>query len=294
MGRQLTWISGAGSVGGSTATVLTNRGGGFRVLKDVKGLDVPEVQFIVVELPGIDGATVTDVYAPPRFVLLPMIISGATRAEYLDRKRAFELALDPAVVGQLELSQADGRRFRLNARYAGGLEGSESINEGGDTTWCRFVLRLYVEDPWWYAPDPISVTFPYVEPTNFFPFFPLVLTSDSVLGNTTVNNPGTIPSWPTWTATAPATNLTFTNTATGEEIEADEPIPPGRTLTIVTEPGKQSVKLDDGTDWWPHLVGNPVFWKIPPRETPISLVLSGAGVGSSVGLSWVPRFRSPS
>lgn len=294
MGRQMTWISGAGSVGGSTSTVLTDPAAGFQVFKGAKGLDVPEVEFLVDELPGIDGSTVTDVYAPPRLVLLPMEIRGATRGEFLDRKRALELALDPAVLGQLELMQADGRRFRLNARYQGGLGGSEDIGEGGDTTWCRFVLRLYVEDPWWYAPDPITVSFPYVEPTDFFPFFPLVLDSDSVLGSTTVNNPGTVPSWPTWTATAPATNLTFTNVTTGEEFEADEPIPSGRTLTIVTEPRMQSVKLDDGTDWWPHLVGNPVFWMIPPRETPISLVLTGAGVGSSVGLSWVPRYRSPS
>lgn len=294
MGSQLTWISGAAAVGGSTSTVLTNGAGGFRTLKGAKGLEVPPAEFLVDELPGIDGSIVTDVYAAPRTVLLPMMLWGATRAEFLNRRRAFELALDPAVIGQLELQQADGRRFRLNSRYAGGLEGSEEKSEGGDTTWCQFVLRLYVEDPWWYAVDRITVPFNYTAPTLFFPIFPLTLDSNQVLGSTTVSNPGTVPSWPTWTATAPGSGLTLTNVTTGEEIEFSGSIPSGRTLTIVTEPGKQSVKLDDGTDWWPNLVGNPVFWKIPPGSTPISLVLAGAGAGSSVGLSWLPRFRSPS
>jgi hypothetical protein len=274
--------------------VLTDSGAGFTVFTGVKGLDVPEVEYVTIQLPGIDGAPVTDVYASPRTVLMPMKISGATRGEFLDRKRAFELALDPLVAGQLELMQSDGRRFRLNARYLGGLEGSEEVGEGGDTTWCRFVLKLYVEDPWWYAVDPITIPFNFTTPTTFFPFFPLTLDSNQVLGNTTVNNPGTVPSWPTWTATAPGSGLTLTNTATGDEVEFSGSIPSGRTLTIVTEPGEQSVKLDDGTDWWPNLVGNPVFWKIPPLSTPISLVLTGAGAGSSVGLSWLPRFRSPS
>ncbi|ACU35579.1 phage distal tail protein [Actinosynnema mirum] len=292
MGRQLTWISGASALGGSTSTVLTDRAAGHRVLKGVKNLNVAGVEYLTTEVPGLDGTQVTDLFAPPRVVQLPMEVHGATRMQFLARLRALELALDPAVPGELELMQADGRRFRLRARYLRGLEGSEDQDEGGDGRWARFVLSLYVEDPWWYAAEPIRVPFSYSAGGTFFPILPLVLSSSSINGAATLSNPGTVPSWPVWTATAPGSALTIANSRTGQQISVNGVIPAGRTLTIDTRLGAARVQLDDGTDWWPQLTGTPVFWPVPPGETPISVALVAAGPGSEVVCTWTPRYRS--
>lgn len=290
MARQLTWFP----AGGGAGLVLTDRGQGRRVLDGVRGLGVPPVELVTEDSPLLDGTTVHAVHAPPRTLFLPMLLFGADRAAYRARVAALEAAMDPAAGdGQLELMEHDGSRRRIRCRYTGGMEGEETKDARGNSWW-RFGVNLFAADPFWFAPDLLTLTWSYGTPTNFFPFFPLVLTPSALLGSATVSYPGTAPGWPTWRITAPGSSVTITNSDTGEAITLTGSIPAGQTLTIVTKPGQQSIRLANGTDWWPNLVDGSVLWQVKPGTTNINLSLTGASTGSSVVMETEIRYRSGS
>jgi len=288
MARMLTWYP----ADGRSPIVLTDRAAGRRVLKGTRGLGAGPVELVTDDSPLLDGTTVWEPYYAPRVITLPMLVSARTRAEFLSKVRELVTAIHPDADGELELAQHDGRRFRLRCRYLEGLEGDEDTTMGGDTTWWRFILKLYAADPWWYG-EPITATFTPVEAVPFFPLPPLRLSRSQVLGTVTVHNPGDVTAWPTWSATAPGSDPEFRNLATGETLRFAGALPAGQTLTVVTTPGQQSVTLTDGTSWWPQWAPGSVMWRIPPGTTRVSLTLASAGVGSEIALSFRPRYRTP-
>ncbi|HEU5475718.1 MAG TPA: hypothetical protein VFV67_34185 [Actinophytocola sp.] len=282
--RELVWYPAAGD-----PIVLNDRDAGYRVHKGATGLGVPPAQLVTDTTPLLDGEVVTDVYETGRSIMLPMTVFGATNAELRERLRALCSALDPRQPGHLELAQQDGQRRRIRGYYAAGLEGAEDRANGGDTTWYRFVLRLYCPDVFWFDPTPVVLSFPFPAPVPFFTFFPLRLSADDVLGSGVLTNPGDVAAWPIWTATPPGTAVALDNDDTGEELHVSGTL--SGTLTIVTQPGEQSVDMG-GSDWWSHLTGTPTFWAIPPGSTNVTLSLTGASTGSSVSCTFYPRYRS--
>lgn len=285
MARELIWYPDSGA-----PLILTDRMAGYRVGRSVTGHGVPPVDHITDTSPLIDGEQIIDTYETGRTIQVPVMVFGPDHATYRSRLRALVSALDPRAPGHLELAQADGQRRRIQAVYAGGLEGAEERATGGDTTWYRFVLRLYCPDPFWFDPTPVTLSFSYPEPFTWFPFLPLRLSASSVLGEATLNNPGSVAAYPTWTITGPGTAVALDNDVTGEQLHLTGDLD-GGTLVIVTQQGQQSITLD-GVDWWDKLVDTPTMWSIPPGSTSATLELTGAAVGSSVSCSFFPRYRS--
>ncbi|MBP2331218.1 hypothetical protein JOF56_011603 [Kibdelosporangium banguiense] len=287
MARELIWYGGDG-----WTQVLNDRPTGYRVHEGVTGLGAPPRQLVADTSPLVDGEVITDEWDMARTIMLPMTVWGPDNETFLARMRA--LALSLSAPGELELGQADGRRRRIRAHYAGGLEGDEAKDLGGDTTWARFVLSLRCPDAYWFDPTPVTQLWQHSGSAAFLgdPFFPLRIGSSQVLGDTTTTNPGDVISWPTWEITPPGSGLVLKNRDTLEELEVSGSIPAGRTLKIVTEPGKQEVSLSDETDWWDHLEGVPVFWPIQRGVNNISVTLTGASTGSSVSLSYNPRYKT--
>lgn len=285
MARELRWIP----AGGGPHIVLNDRGAGYKVTKGLEGLGVPPVEHVTDTTPLLGGEQILETYETGRTIMLPMLITAPTNILLRTRIRALVAAMDPYTGGWLEVAQADGQRRRVAARYSAGLEGAEDAASGGDHTWWRLVLRLYAPDPAWVDPVPVVIPFTYPAPTSFFPLLPLTVSADSVLGAATITNPGDLPAWPVWTATAPGTGVTLDNTSTGEQLHLSGALTD--TLTIITQPGRQAITMGTA-DWWDHLVDNPVFWQIPRGVTAVSLSLTGAGPGSSVALSFNPRYRA--
>jgi hypothetical protein len=290
MARQLVWITPDGA-----EFPLTNAGLGYRVMKGASGLGAPPVELSVDETPLLDGVEVTDVYAPPRTIQLPMLILATDPAAY----RARALALVAAVLhgGEcaLELRQPDGQRRRINVWYSGGLEGLEDKDSGGEK-WLRFVLKAFAPSPFWFDPVPITYRYGYSSGGLTFlgdPFLPLRIAQGLVLGDATISNPGNVLAWPVWTISPPAADVVLTDVDAAASISLAGTVPTGQTLQIVTEPRKTDVRLADGTDFWPALYGTPKFWPVQPGVTNVDLALTGAGVGSSVEVTFYPRYKTP-
>jgi hypothetical protein len=296
--RQLTWYPPAHT--GLGPIVLTDKRSGFEVMKGSRGLGAVRHQLITDESVWADGDTVDDDYVPPRSVMLPMRITGTDRDEFLQRLALLTAAMQTRAPGrrpapgELELAQHDGRRWRVRCHYQEGLPDEETVDTGGDTNWVRFQLQLHAPDPYWYAPEPITLSWDFDAPVPFLgdPFLPLQISPSQVIGATTIVNPGTETALGVWRVTRPGTDFIATNNTTGETLRVTQTIPSGQTLTIVTDPA--DIYLDPaGTDWWPHLVDGSTLWEIPPGETPISLTLSGAAAGSRVELEFYERRGAP-
>ena len=288
MARELLWIPPTGP-----SLVLNDRQAGYRLLKGVRGLGAPEIAISTDPTPLLDGAVVTDVYAPPRTILLPMLVQATNEATYRARVLALLDALTFGSECLFQVGQPDGQVRRIRGYYAGGLEGWEDRDTGADI-WHKFVLTVLCPDPWWFDPTPIAIG-PFVHggtaPT-FFPFFPLVLASSEILGDVVINNPGDVLAWPTWTATPPGTSIEIDNVGTGEELHLSGSIPSGKSLVVVTEPGRADIALSDGTDWWDKLVDTPTLWALRKGDNHVTLSLTGSDVGSSVAGVFYPRYRS--
>lgn len=287
--RELVWITADGS-----EFRLTDWMTGYRVTKGATGLGRAPIELSTDDTPLLDGVEVTDEYAPPRTIQLPMLILADTRAAFRARVRALVTAFARGDGCALELRQEDGQRRRIMARYNGGLEGVEDKDTGGET-WYRCVIKLLCPDPYWFDPVPIVYTYEFVgTPVPFLgdPFLPLNISPGEVIGPTTITNPGEVLSWPVWTIHPPADELVLTDVDNGASIPIAAAVPDGLTLSIVTQPGLTDVRLSDGTDYWPALYGSPEFWSIPPGTTNVDLDLTTPGPGSKVELSFYARYES--
>jgi hypothetical protein len=298
--RELTWYPPAHL--GMDPLVLTDHATGRRVHKGSRGLGAVKREVITQDSPWSDGTSVEEDFALPRSIMLPMSISGADRAEFLTRLRTFERAMrtrapgGAPVPGELELAQADGRRFRLRCFYRDGLPDEETVDTGGDTTWCRFQLQLLAPDPYWYAAEPTVLSWVFADPVAFLGtnFLPLRISPSNTIGAATIINDGTESALGTWRITRPGTDLVLLNNDTGQQAQVTGTIPVGQVLTIVTDPAALDIVLSpSGVDWWDHLQDGSALWEIPPGTTSASLTLTGATSASRIELEFTPRFGSP-
>lgn len=300
MARELRWIPPAHT--GLDPIILTDRNAGWRVFTNHRGLGAVERYIVTADSPFIDGTEVDDDYALPRTVLLPMMMWAPTRAEMLAKLRSFQAALrtrKPGNImapGELELAQADGRRFRVRCHYRGGLPNEETVNSGGDQSWVRFTLELFAPDPYWYGAEAVTASWVFSDPTAFLgaTFLPLNISAAQVIGDAEIINSGTEDAYGTWRVTGPGSALILTNPGSGEALQVNGSIPGGQVLTIVTDPFKGDITLEPaGTDWWVNLADNSKLWSIPPGTTEVSLALTGAAAGSRIDLEFYEKFGSP-
>lgn len=120
-------------------------------------LGVPRYQQADIEVPGRWGAVATAPWPGPRSLTLGGVVTGATRAEYLENLRAF---------GSLVVN--DGRTFTLaktydttdsrtvtvasTARYVAGLETIEQITPRAG----RVAVEFRLMDGYWLSPADID------------------------------------------------------------------------------------------------------------------------------------------
>jgi hypothetical protein len=298
MTRQITWYPPESS--GLEPIVLTDRAAGHRVFTGVRGLGPVRRELVTEDVPFFDGTEVYDDVGLPRTVYLPMMVFAADRDGFLERLRALTAALrtrgadGSPVTGQLELQQADGRRRRLRCHYQEGLPDEESIELGGDTNWQRFTLALFAADPYFYDPEPVTLSWDPDDPVTFLsaPMLPPKISPSQVIGDQTLTNAGTEAAYGTWRITGPGNSIILTNITTGQEIELNGTIAAGEVVTIVTEPRLADITLD-GVDWWDSLEDGGDLWAIPNGSTELSLTLGGMGSGSRVELEFFKRYESP-
>jgi hypothetical protein len=281
-----------------TVWPMTNQALGYYALAEgVSGLGAAPVTLTTDPLPR-GGVKLRHVQPQGRTIVWPVHVEAATHQEFIDSWRALGRAFTATLrdgPGILDIARPDGTRRQIKVRYQEGWEGLGQAGTG--INWDNAIVTLLAEDPYYYDPTPVAITRAYGTSANYLSPFPSV-SNAQVLGATTLTNPGFVTAWPTWTITGPATLITATDTTTGDAWTIDPNasgiahgnLLAGETVTVTTDP--PGVRGPDGSNWtgalnWPSAV----LWGLPPGDTAVNIALTGAGPGSSVTLSFNPRYE---
>ena len=286
MSRVFTLTAADGSV-----RVLNDRTEGRRVLKGIYGLNMPPFVLHTSDMPGVDGEGLEDVYAPPRPIHLPMLLTGRTEDEFRERARDLCDIFDPRHgEASLEIAYEDGMRRSVTVIKEMGLEGSEKVEEAG-VRWWKFNLDLLAHDPWWNG-SPLTQTWEHSPPVPALPITPRRVSSSTTFEMATLHNPGEVETYPVWTITGPNTGVLLRRRDTGEQFELTGSLLARKQITVNTRPRYTDVRHSDGASWWPHLAPEASFWRLPQGETAIDISVFGAEDGSAVRVDYTPRYAT--
>lgn len=293
MVQTFTWID---PVGGHTDLVVS---------WDMNGRWMPPVSFLADKLPGRSGDVLRHVRHEPRTVTIPInllatcVTGTSSLADVQTRLGALVHAMDPVRGdGILRITKADGQQRDLTCRYAAGLELPEKFGSTSSLRYQKANLSFIAHDPYWSATSTTVIDFMSAAAENFFPFFPMHLSTSQIVVSETITNPGTVESWPVWTIYGPGTNIVLVNPATGEWMNFANngglEIPAGETVIINTTPNVKTVtRGSDNANLWSYLTADSSLWAIPAGGSQIQLQMAGTTPGESVmRLSFVPRFVS--
>ncbi|MFM9637597.1 phage tail family protein [Streptomyces turgidiscabies] len=280
-----------------TVWPLTDEEGGWFTLADgVSGLGATQYALTSDAHPR-GGSRLRYAHPQPRAIVWPLYVYGEDHLEFIGRWRALATAFTRTLregPGWLEIARPDGTRRRIAVHYQEGFEGRGAKGYGIVSDYAA--VTLWCEDPYWVDPTTIDVHRESGSLGTFLAPYPSV-SSSQVLGATTIENPGDVVVWPTWTVTGPASLVTLTNVGTGEAFTLNPTavghgnLLAGERVTISTDP--PSVRYQDGSNWtgalnWPSAA----LWGLPPGDTAVTVQLSGAGPGSAVDLSFHPRYET--
>jgi len=242
-----------------------------------------------VDDPSARGGVVTrHVRDEPRSITWPLHVWGNTSDEFVARMREVVWAFTQTKMygpGVLRVSRPDGSAREISAYYEDGLGGD--VGQG----WLSAnpVLTLFCPNGFWQATTTTTVTRSYGVSVPFLAPYPTV-SSSQVLGNTQITNPGDADAWPTWLITGPASSIEATSSTTGESFEITYALDAGDTIAITTDPptvrGPAGQPLTSALTW-----PGAELWPLKPRINNINFEVAGAGAGTSITLSWKPRYE---
>ncbi len=235
------------------------------------------------------GESVRHIRAQPGRVTWPLHIWGDTHTQFLDRyravRRAILMTVHRGLPGVLTVHRPDGTARFIECFYEDGFTGEAGQN------WLSAspVLTMYCPDGAWKGSEEIVERRTFGTPVSFFSPFG-TLSGSQVLGQTVVNNPGEMTSWPQWQITGPCTAVTATNNTTGQSFVLTFTLNPGEVITVTTErpsvrgPSNQNLT---GSLNWPSAY----LWGLVPDDNNIEFAVSGGGVGTAIELSFHARYE---
>jgi hypothetical protein len=235
------------------------------------------------------GEQVRFIRSKPGSIVWPIYVWGDTHLEYIERhrqiRRAFAMTLHKGLPGVLTVGRPDSTARTIEAYYSAGLEG-----EAGDGwLYSKDAVTLFCPDGYWQDTAILTETRDYVVGSDFLNPVPTV-SAGLTLGDSTINNPGDVYAWPTWTVTGPMTALTGSNVTTGYEFVLTYALAAGEQLTITTDRpmvrGPAGQNLASALNW-----PNAYLWGLQPGDNDVIFSLSGGSTGSQIQLSFRPRYE---
>ncbi len=260
---------------------------GWFTTPEIAGWNATPYEFTLDPVPR-GGDDVRYIRSQSVRITWPLHIWGETHTEFLTRyrniRRAFMSTIHRQTPGILRVARPDGTAREIDVYYEAGFAG-----EGGEN-WLSAnpVLTLLAPEAYWRDVEPTTVVREYAPGADFLNPFPTI-SSASVIGTTTIDNPGDVEAWPTWVITGPMTVLTATNTTTSRSFELTYTLTGGQQISITTfRPtvrGPAGQNLVNALNW-----PTAYLWSLMPGSNNITFTLAGSGAGSRIELDFYPRF----
>lgn len=237
------------------------------------------------EAAQLDGADWEDAHVGIGEVTLPLQVRGHDSADFLVQHDLFARSMDPKREGILQVRRPDGQWRQQLCRYAAGFDAPIVLDPVMQHR-ARYDITWATADPYWTG-EPVITPFEYDDAPPFFPGPPFTLAPSVSLDRAEVVNPGDVPSHAVVRVNGPfsgfsvgvgAARVAVTRTAAaGEWVEVD--MRPRR-LTVVDQSGVD--RWDDVDDF--------AAPPIPPGTSELTTTVLGSSPGSSVVVSFTPRY----
>jgi hypothetical protein len=160
----ITWTGWDGSV-------WDLRTGGVRLTNGgIQGLSVFKFDSFTTDSAARDGQRYQGYRAQPRSVLLPVMVGSTTMTEleYLATEKAWFKTMRPGMYGTLTVTTPDGGSRWLKLRFEDDGDATFAIDPTRNKL-TIYALKLIADDPYWYGPDPWSLSFaPSANQQSFF------------------------------------------------------------------------------------------------------------------------------
>lgn len=239
------------------------------------------------------GVTVRHQRAEPRRLTWPLHVFGDTHLQFWQRYRLLMrhfVSTKYRGAGTLTVYRSeDGSARSIDCLYEDGWGGEANEN----VRYANPTLTLLCPDGFWRGVNPQTIRrehggvgTPYLSP------YPSVI-SGQVLGESTVANDGDVEAYPSWVITGPATQITATNLTTGEAFTLTYTLLAGEQATITITPDRALVRGPAGQNLigalnWPGAS----LWALLPGSNAVNFVVNGSASGTSVELSFYPRYET--
>ena len=123
-----------------------------------------------------------------------------------------------------------------------------------------------------------------------FPFFPIFLADSTVQGEHELTVEGDAPVWPVWEIQGPGRDVEIIGPDGSRLFVEGEVTSP---ITIVTEPGKRSIRDASGLIWERMKPGDDQFFALEPGEQTIKMTMVGGNPESTIRAVYSENWKTP-
>lgn len=123
-----------------------------------------------------------------------------------------------------------------------------------------------------------------------YPFFPVFLADSTVQGEHELTVEGDAPVWPVWEITGPGKDVEIIGPDGSRLFVEGEVTTP---ITIVTEPGKRSIRDASGLIWDRMKPGDDQFFALEPGEQTIKMTMVGGNPESTIRAVYSENWKTP-
>ena len=129
-----------------------------------------------------------------------------------------------------------------------------------------------------------------IEGAYSFPFFPVFLADSTVQGEHELRVEGDAPVWPIWEITGPGKDVEIIGPDGSRLFVEGEVTSP---ITIVTEPGKRSIRDASGLIWDRMKPGDDQFFALEPGEQTVKMTMVGGNPESTIRAVYSENWKTP-
>lgn len=239
------------------------------------------------------GVEIVNRQPQARRITFGLYIEGDDHTDFITRWRALGEALDSDGVGQFRVGRPDGSVRQIDAVYEAGYDPDDA---DFGVICDKMAITLLCPTPAWRDTQAVTVTSSYMASTgSFFSPYPNV-GSGLTIGATTISNPGSATTWPSWTINGPASSIIATNLTTGESWTVNPnaadiaygDLTASDVVTVVTDPPE--ITGPGSGNWQAALAPGSTLWALRKGDNEITYSVTGAGTGTSVSLTYIPAY----
>ena len=268
------------------------------ILVGVTGLWMQPFDIVRDRVSTIPGSTLRNVVVKERPITIPILVQADSPGGVEDILDLINRHMHPKHSGEgiLEWTTMSGRTKRMNVIYTGGLSGSDG-SDAMDVNLAKRTISFLAMDPFWYETETVDIDYSISGAISAFltdPFFPLQITSSTVLSSPTISILTDEETWPEFIITGPGENIVLKNTTTSKFISLTNngglTLGIGEQIRICTAPNNRLVRYYPDTDvnLFKYLSFDSDFWSLIPGDNLLSFQMDDAVAGSIINLIYTP------